>query len=278
MESPFCLALCLLTAAVSLLAFKQPSLLARLMFVPERILAHREWERLLSSALIHANAPHLIFNLLTLYMFGGVIENVRGGVILLGIYLAAVAGGSLLSLWLHRHQNYAALGASGGVCGVMFAAIFLQPGLEVGIFFIPLPMPGPVFALLYLAFTFYALHRGGGNIGHDAHFGGAVVGLALAALLAPENCLASPWMFGGSALLSLVALVVLARHPFAHSATRRPPHQPDERFRNYDDNLARRREEDEVNRILEKIAAHGIHSLTPPEREVLAKAAERHGR
>ncbi|HEX5790857.1 MAG TPA: rhomboid family intramembrane serine protease, partial [Luteolibacter sp.] len=174
MAVPLSLVLCLVTAVVSLVAFNKRALMDALMFRPDLILGRREWRRLFSCALIHANAPHLIFNLIALHAFASCIEEAYSPWLMLAIYAASVLGASLLSLWLHHSHPYAALGASGGVCGVMFAAIFLVPGVDVGMLFLPIFIPGPVFAILYLVITFIALRRGKGNIGHDAHFGGAI--------------------------------------------------------------------------------------------------------
>jgi membrane associated rhomboid family serine protease len=195
MSEPVVSLFSLITAGVSFLAFCYPDLSDRLLFRPNKILAQKEWYRLFSSALIHADWIHLCFNLVALYSFGEIVEAIFGGHMLLLIYLASVLGGSLLSLFLHRYHDYSALGASGGVCGVMFASIFLVPGLSVSMYFVPVGIPGPIFAGLYLVGTFIALRKGVGNVGHDAHFGGAMVGLLLALAIAPENCLVSPVLF-----------------------------------------------------------------------------------
>lgn len=276
--TPVCtLLICAITALVSLAAFSRREIMDRLMFRPDRILAHKEWDRLLGSGLIHLNFPHLAFNLFTLFLFGEVIEAMYGGLTLLGIHVAAVGCGSLLSLYLHRFQDYSALGASGGVCGVMFASIFLVPGMSVSMLFLPLWIPGPLFALVYLAGTFVALRRGTGRIGHDAHFGGALAGLVIALALAPRNCLEAPWLFGGSLLVAAGALYVLATDPFGYGkrwfSAGTGNHQPTDRFQRYDENLARRKESDEIDRILDKINERGLHSLTQKERATLNRAS-----
>ncbi len=148
--------LCIATALVSISAFYDESLRERMIFKPEAILARKEWYRLISSAFVHLDWMHLGFNLFALYSFGSLLELVYGSTILACIYLAAILGGSLLSLFLHRNHDYSALGASGGVCGVIFAAIFLVPGTGVGMLFLPFALPGPVFAVLYLVGTFVA--------------------------------------------------------------------------------------------------------------------------
>ncbi len=273
------LLICLATGIVTYLAFRDPEFQDRLMFRPERILAHKEWYRTLSSALIHLDLQHVCFNLISLYLFGRVLEGCWGAHILLLVYLGAVLAGSLLSLFLHRNHDYAALGASGGVCGVIFATIFLVPGTGVGMFFIPVHIPGPVYALGYLAWTFYALRRGIGNVGHDAHFGGAIAGLLIALGVAPPLCFASPYLFGASFLFAATGLFVLARNPLripgALSAFGGTKDQPSLRYQRYDENRERRQRETDIDRILDKVSENGIDSLTPRERQVLETASVR---
>lgn len=271
--------LCLITAVVSFAAFHDPTVKERFLFRPDRILARKEWHRLLTSALVHADWMHLAFNLMTLYSFGVAIEGFFGAEMLFVIYLASVLGGSLLSLWLHRFHTYSALGASGGVCGVMFTAIFIAPGISVQMIFPPISVPGPLFAAGYLIATFVALRRGNDNIGHDAHFGGAIVGLISALTLAPERCFASPWLFAGSVLFSALSLWVLAKDPFGIAgdflSLSETKYNSSLRYQKYDEARARRQEQEEIDSILEKIASTGMESLSDKEREKLRRAASR---
>lgn len=270
---------CLATAVITYLGFRDPELHERLLFRPERILAGKEWHRIFSSALLHADWAHLGFNLFSLYSFGAALETFWGATVFLSIYVGSIAGGSLLSLFLNRHRDYAALGASGGVCGVIFATIFLVPGTGVGMFMVPISIPGPIYAVLYLIGTFVALRRGVGNIGHDAHFGGALGGLLIALALAPRLCLASPMLFGGALVLSAGCLFVLARDPFGISCTitsfGRRQEKANVRYQRYDENRERRSREAEIDRVLDKISASGIESLTARERALLEVASER---
>lgn len=273
------LLLCILTGVVTFLAFRNPGLRDRLLFQPQPILARREWYRLFASALIHANWAHLGFNLFALYSFGEIVEARVGSMTLLGIYVGSVFGGSVLSLWVHRNHDYSALGASGGVCGVIFAAIFLVPGTSVGLLLLPVWIPGPVFALGYLGLTFIALRREEDNVGHDAHFGGALVGLAAALVLSPEDCMDSPVLFVASLLFALGGLVLLARDPSGSAPIAflagSSGHRPSIRYQRYDEAKARRRARAEIDRILDKISQSGIASLSRKERARL-EAFSRH--
>jgi len=268
---------CLGTGIVTYLAFRDPGLRDRLLFRPEAILAHKEWHRLLGSALIHLDLQHVCINLVSLYLFGRILEGNWGPLLFLGTYIGAVLGGSLLSLFIHRRHDYAALGASGGVCGVIFATIFLVPGTGVGMFFIPIYVPGPVFAFGYLVWTYFALRRGIGNIGHDAHFGGAIAGLLIALAIEPRYCLDSPLLFGATFLFAALALFVLARNPLgipgALFAFGRTEPRPNLRYQRYDENRERRQREADTDRILDKVSARGLDSLTPRERSILEAAS-----
>lgn len=271
-----------ITGIVTLIAFQKPIWSERLLFRPRDILVRKEYHRVLTSALIHADWMHVIFNLMALHSFGKALEVHHGPWVLVFIYLVSILGGSLLSLWLHRNEDYAALGASGGVCGVMFATIFLVEGTDVMLFLIPIPVPGGVFALLYLVGTFIALKQGGGRIGHDAHFGGAAVGLLLALLIDSKACLRSPWLFLGALVFSVTCLLVLGRDLLhwrgAVARFRKPPPAPPAgRFGHLDENRARREEREEIDRILEKIARRGISSLTAEERRKLQDSSRGKG-
>ena len=184
--APFTIAIVALTALVSYGAFNSAGVMERLLFEPGRIVRYGEYYRLVTSGFLHANWAHLIFNMFSFYSFGGRIESRFGASALLAIYFSSILGGNLLSLFLHRNHEYRALGASGGVCGVIFAAIFLMPGGGVYIFPVPVPMPAHIFAILFVLISFFGIRGRRGNIGHDAHLGGAIIGLAVTTLLHPE--------------------------------------------------------------------------------------------
>ncbi|WP_165023694.1 rhomboid family intramembrane serine protease [Dysgonomonas sp. ZJ279] len=167
----------------------------------------RQWDRLLSSAFLHGDYMHLIFNMLTLYFFSDAIVSVFGVWRYLAIYFGSIVGGGLLSLWIHRREYYySAIGASGGVVGVLFASITIDPHIGIYILFIPIAIPGWVFGIAYLAFSIYGMHSRTGNIGHDAHLGGAAVGLILSVIFAPIFLMVNALYIG----LMVIPLIVLA--------------------------------------------------------------------
>src|SRR6266446_679126 len=193
--------LIVMTGVWSYLGFQSRAVEGKYIFSPERILAGNEYYRLVTSAFLHADWRHLIFNMLSLYFFGPSIESFLGKTQFLLIYFGAVVGGNLLSLYVHRHHDYRAYGASGGVCGIIFAHLLLFPGGGIYMFPFPFAIPSWLYAVGFLLGSFYGMKaRNQGNIGHDAHLGGAIVGLLIAAAL-------NPWVVRDNLRLFLIVLV-----------------------------------------------------------------------
>lgn len=278
--APVTLALLLLTLGITAAAFRDAAMRERWMFDPRAILAGKQYERLLTSGFIHADWLHLGMNMLTLYLFGEHIEFAYGWGTLVGMHLGSILGGSLLSLWLHRHHDYRALGASGGVCGVVFASIFLLPGGSIHLFLVPIGIPAYAYAIGFLIFSFIRMRQGGDNVGHDAHIGGAIIGLLVATALYPSMMTASPALYAGVIVLSLLILVLTVFDPFQllerrmESVIERNPPVGNERFQRYDDARERNRKMEEIDRLLDKVAVGGMASLSTAERERLDRLSK----
>jgi len=136
-----------------------------------------EQYRMFTSALLHADIMHLFLNMFGLYVFAPVVANWMGDMKMLLIYLCSLACGSLLMLLLHRHDyHYRAIGASGAVTGILYSAILLQPKMELYLFFIPIGIPAYIVGIGYLLYSIYGMRARRDNIGHTAHFGGAIGG------------------------------------------------------------------------------------------------------
>ena len=178
------LALMAITSLIGLYA--QPALIERSLFRPYWLLPRRQYLTLLSSGFVHANLPHLLFNALTLWSFGSALEIAMGTPQFLALYFVALFV-SDWGTWIKHHAEpeYASLGASGAILGVLFASIVYFPTQSVSFFFVPIPIPGPLFAVGYLAYTWYASRQQRGRINHDAHFSGALAGMAFVALFDP---------------------------------------------------------------------------------------------
>ena len=252
------------------------------MFNPRAILVHKEYYRMFTSGFIHANWMHFAFNAYSFLCFAQVIEAIYGARTMLLIYGASIFGGSLLSLFIHRHHEYRALGASGGVCGIIFASIFLIPGGSIGLFFLPIGMPAYLYAVLFLVFSFVGHRRQLGNVGHDAHLGGAIVGLLAATAMYPGLIFEQPWMFATVLVLSLVILGILIfdplqlwKWPFEEKV------EPvgGERARRYRENNDRNKKIAELDQLLEKVAKDGIQSLSSSQRKQMESLSrDLHGR
>ena len=145
---------------------------------------HGEQIRMISSGFLHADTTHLLMNMVTLYFFAGSVIGQLGNFNFIIIYIASLIFGNLLSLYLHKEEFwYSAIGASGAVTGILYAAILLDPKMSLYMFFIPIPIPGYIFGVGYLLYSIYGMKNRIGNIGHDAHFGGAVGGYLVTLLL-----------------------------------------------------------------------------------------------
>ncbi len=142
--------------------------------------------RMISSGFLHLDFSHLLFNMLTLYFFADVVIHSLGYIKFLLIYFASLLVGNLLSYFFHKDEpHYSAIGASGAVMGILYSAILFYPDMGLYLFFIPIPIPAWVFGILYLLYSIYGMKKQLGNIGHDAHFGGAIAGYVLTLLFAP---------------------------------------------------------------------------------------------
>lgn len=185
--------LILITVAISFAAFKSPKLMDQLQFNASKIIHKNEYHRLVTHAFIHANWEHLFVNMIVLFSFGQAIEayfkyNFGNNEIL--FYLLLYFGGILVSniYALIKHRNnyfYNSVGASGAVSSILFAAIFFDPWNSIYFFGI-LPIPGIVFAVLYLVYSYQMSHKQNDNVAHDAHFLGALYGFIFPVLLNPQ--------------------------------------------------------------------------------------------
>lgn len=143
-------------------------------------------ERMLTSGFLHVDISHLFFNMFTLYFFAEVVINGFGSGKFLIIYFISLLAGSLLALFFHKDEPYySAVGASGAVTGILYAAILLQPDMRLGIMFIPIPLPAYVLGIGYLLYSIYGMKSRLGNIGHTAHFGGAIGGYVSTLIFMP---------------------------------------------------------------------------------------------
>jgi len=181
-----------ITVAVSFAAFKSPKLMDQLQFNASKIVHKKEYHRLITHAFIHANWEHLFVNMIVLFSFGQAIEvyfkfNFGNNAILdyVLLYFGGILVSNIYALIKHRNNYfYNSVGASGAVSAVLFAAIFFDPWNKIYFFGI-LPIPGIVFAGLYLVYSYQMSTKQKDNVAHDAHFLGALFGFIFPILLNP---------------------------------------------------------------------------------------------
>lgn len=182
----------ILTSLISFKVFKDDIMFYKFSFIPYQVKHQNENYRLITYAFLHADLPHLLFNMFSFYMFGGLIENqliLNYGVVLGKLHFLIIyfVGALVATVWPYirnsNNINYISVGASGAVSSVLFASMLWNPTMEVGIIFLPFYIPAYIFAPIYLAFEYWSLKRGKSNIAHDAHIGGAIFGIFYVALI-----------------------------------------------------------------------------------------------
>jgi len=167
--------------------------------------------RMFSSAFLHGDWGHLFFNMFTLYMFAPVVINYFDSFSFLVIYFGSLVFGSLLTLLFHKDEySYRAIGASGAVTGILYSAILLNPDMSLYLFFIPIPIPAYIFGIGYLLYSIYGMKAKNDNIGHTAHFGGAIGGYLITILKQPGMLTENTFMVVLLAI-PIVLLFVLAK-------------------------------------------------------------------
>ena len=159
-----------------------------------------------TSGFLHVDFNHLFINMLSLYFFAGYVVYSLGELKFLALYMTSLYIGNYLSYRYHiKQDNYTAVGASGAVSGVVFSSVILYPEMKMMLLFLPIPLPGYVMATLYLVYTIYGMRKQKDNIGHTAHFGGAIAGIIATIAFIPSVINDS-----GFTLLILVTTLVVA--------------------------------------------------------------------
>jgi membrane associated rhomboid family serine protease len=142
--------------------------------------------RMISSGFLHVDMGHLFFNMVTLWFFAPLVLAYLGNWTFVLVYMGSLIFGNLLTLLFNKNNySYRAVGASGAVTGVLYSAILLQPDMMLGLFFV-IPIPAYLFGILYLLYSIYGMKSKNDNIGHSAHFGGAVGGYVITLIEQPQ--------------------------------------------------------------------------------------------
>ena len=192
MELNYTIILIIISTITSIYGWKNPSLQNKWMFNPYAVNHGKQYYRFLSSGFIHSNSMHLLFNMIALYFFGGVIERIYentfgsfGMALYLITYLVGIIVANLRTFFKYKDSSYYnSLGASGGVASVLFASILYRPTVGMCIYF-AFCMPAFILGAFYLVYSYYSGKRMGDNVNHDAHLFGSLFGIAFTAILRP---------------------------------------------------------------------------------------------
>lgn len=271
----------------SLMAFNNRQLMSKYRFEIGPIIRDNDYLRFISSGFLHVNGGHLFINMFVLLMFGGSLEFVFGPILYLVLYFGALLGGNALAYFFHRkNPMYMAVGASGAISGIVMASVIFNPSQTFLLFFI-LPLPAWLFALLYVGYSIFGIQSQRDNIGHEAHLGGALVGIAVATLSIP--LLFPPYVITIGDRLWLIALLTVPVVVFLWIFAKRPDllnlkntfnqfnnrssggsQSVDQRRQNHDRHHNPRKEmEKELDALLDKVGRVGMDGLTQKEKDRL---------
>ncbi|NLR58106.1 rhomboid family intramembrane serine protease [Chitinophaga polysaccharea] len=185
------LVIIIITCLISYTALQNYDQLDKLSLQPYLVKRYNQYYRFITSGFVHADFQHLLFNMLTLYFFGGFIERVfaqlfHNKLVYVGYYLLGIIVANIPSYIKHRDNSYySSLGASGAISAIVFTAILVNPWASIYLFF-ALKLPAVVYGVLFLGISAYMGRKGGGNINHDAHLWGALFGLIFPLIFHPE--------------------------------------------------------------------------------------------
>lgn len=263
--------LILSTVLVSYKGFTNTLFFDKYKFQVDKILVYKDYKRLVTSGFLHVSWMHLLFNMFSLYIFSGLVEGGLGSLYFLLIYFASLIGGGLVSLLIHRHHgDYSSVGASGAVWGVLFACVALYPGMVISLFPLPISIPVWLYALLFVLFTIYAIRSKKNNIGNESHLGGAIVGMALALIINPMALVNNYGKILIVLLPALAFLYLIITRPYLlfidnlFYRTHQDYYSIDHQY-----NVEKRDQQQEIDRILDKINKKGMRSLNKREKETL---------
>lgn len=252
-------------------------------FQVDPILFDKEYRRLISSGFLHTSWLHFGFNMLALLSFSFSLELIFGYWQFLALYFLSMLGGSLLALFIHRnHGDYSAVGASGAISGVILSSAILFPESNIGFVIIPFEIKSWVFAMLFIVISIFGIKGQRGNIGHEAHLGGALTGILLTIAYKPSVLSSQLWIVLLTLIPIIAFLVLIIRNPAVLMVDKYWGEMlRKERFqlRNSENKdhlkvVSKVEKEETLNRLLDKIREKGMDSLTKKERALLDRLKE----
>jgi membrane associated rhomboid family serine protease len=295
-EYPITVILLVANVVFSYFGFQRAGWMDKYMFWVEKILIRKEYVRMVSSGFLHVDLVHIVMNMVSLYYMGRMLEvyyaysyGSLGGVVYLVVYFGSLLGGNALALLLHRnHGDYTAAGASGALSGVMFALVVLAPYEWIRLFGL-IPLQYWWYAVLYVIYSLFGIRTQFVRLGHEAHLGGALIGLALGCVFAWRAAL-EHWvlvvgltvpttlliyLFYHNPVLGLKPLAALQnldwgftrkrKKPTTHVNTRNQVVEKRVKQDGLEINMKSKLQQ-EMDALLDKVAKKGIHGLTMHER------------
>ncbi len=254
---------------------------------------------------MHADFTHLFFNMFALWMFGCVVERVWGPKRFLFYYISCGIGAGLLqelsqfmSLYLSVPElsigqlfsldevsrqalnGWTTVGASGAIYAILLAFGMLFPNERIFIFPLPIPIKAKWFVMFYVAIElFSALGTSTDNVAHFAHLGGMLFGFLMIKYWQRHPESGRPWgKSKGQQFFDNMRSNWERRTNRTSSAPRREQPKPQNTTRPETDrqyNARKKREQDEIDIILDKIRKSGYESLTKEEKKTLFDASKK---
>ena len=215
-EYPFTYGLIAVITLVFFGTIGNPQIAENLHFSSYKIRKNKQFYRILSPALIHAGVIHLLMNGIGIYYFGPVIEQFFGAFWSWIIFILSVAGGSILPLWVRREDSdYQAVGASGGVSGLIMVGMFLYPDMQIGLMLFPVLIPAWIFGIIYTLGSIVLTQTPDRNrISHEGHLGGLLIGGMFAHYFLPSEFLGEKQMYMWYFAIMPIVLFVIAQSVF----------------------------------------------------------------
>lgn len=264
------LLLIVLNFVVSFIGFKNYAFFDRYKMEVEKVLLYKDYKRIITSGFLHVGWVHLIFNVISLWAFGGVLESFLGPLLFLLLYFAGLVGGEALSLYVNRNNgSHSSVGASGAIGGVVFAAIALFPGMKIGFFLLPLAIPAWIYGFLFVLYSIYGIRSKQDNVGHEAHLGGSLTGMAVALMFQPEAISYNGLTIALIAVPSLIFLFLIIRRPDLLLAGPSFGKRSDYYSIDHKYNAGRADRQKQIDAILDKINQKGYNSLSQKEKDIL---------
>jgi membrane associated rhomboid family serine protease len=258
---------------ISYKGFRDTFFFEKYKFEVDGILIGKQYNRILSSGFLHTGWLHLIFNMMAFYSFSFTVGQNLGLLNIVIIYFGSLIAGNLFALYIHRnHGDYSAVGASGAVSGIIFSSIIMYPETPIGLVFIDAGIPGWVFGIVYILISIYGIKSKTGNIGHEAHLGGAIAGILISLVLEPSILQSHPLVITAFLLPFVLFLFLVVTRPefllidnyFSYRVKRYKLEQGQDLTH-----------EEELDALLDKINKRGIDSLSKFEKKRLEELSER---